>query len=33
MVEALIAGERDPQVLAGLARGKMSAKHVASWRR
>jgi transposase len=27
MVEALIAGERDPQVLAGLARGKMKAKH------
>ena len=26
-VEALIAGERDPQVLAGLARGKMRAKH------
>jgi transposase len=27
MVEALIAGERDPQVLAGLARGPMKAKH------
>jgi transposase len=27
MVEALIAGERDPQVLAGLARGAMRAKH------
>jgi transposase len=27
MVEALIAGERDPQVLAGLARGRMRAKH------
>jgi transposase len=27
MVEALIAGERDPSVLAGLARGKMQAKH------
>ena len=27
MVEALIAGERDPEVLAGLARGKMRAKH------
>jgi transposase len=27
MVEALIAGERDPQVLAGLARGKMKTKH------
>jgi len=25
MVEALIAGERDPQVLAGLARGRMVA--------
>jgi transposase len=27
MIEALIAGERDPQVLAALARGKMKAKH------
>jgi transposase len=27
MIEALIAGERDPQVLAGLARGKMRVKH------
>lgn len=27
MVEALIAGERDPQVLADLARGRMRAKH------
>jgi transposase len=27
MLEALIAGERDPQVLAGLARGRMKAKH------
>jgi transposase len=27
MLEALIAGQRDPQVLAGLARGKMRAKH------
>ena len=27
MIEALIAGERDPQVLARLARGKMKAKH------
>ena len=27
MLEALIAGERDPQALAGLARGKMKAKH------
>lgn len=29
MIEALIAGERDPQVLAGLARGKMKAKRAA----
>src|SRR6266702_4613762 len=29
MLEALIAGERDPKVLAGLARGKMRAKHTA----
>jgi transposase len=29
MVEALIAGERDPQKLARLARGKMKAKHAA----
>jgi transposase len=29
MVEALIAGERDPCKLAGLARGKMRAKHAA----
>src|SRR6266511_3512073 len=27
MLEALIAGERDPGVLAGLARGRMKAKH------
>jgi transposase len=27
MIEALIAGERDPAVLAGLARGRMKAKH------
>ena len=27
MIEALIAGERDPRVLAGLARGRMRAKH------
>jgi transposase len=27
MLEALIAGERDPQVLAGLARGRMKARH------
>ena len=29
MIEALIAGERDPKVLADLARGKMKAKHAA----
>ncbi len=29
MIEALIAGERDPQTLARLARGKMKAKHAA----
>jgi transposase len=29
MVEALIAGERDPRVLAGLARGRMRAKNTA----
>jgi transposase len=29
MIEALIAGERDPQVLASLARGRMKAKHAA----
>jgi transposase len=29
MIEALIAGERDPQVLAGLARGRMRAKSAA----
>jgi transposase len=27
MVDALIAGQRDPHVLAGLARGKMRARH------
>jgi transposase len=27
MIEALIAGQRDPRVLAGLARGRMRAKH------
>jgi transposase len=27
MLEALIAGQRDPRVLAGLARGRMRAKH------
>ena len=29
MIEALIAGERDPQVLARMARGRMRAKHPA----
>ncbi len=29
MIEALIAGERDPKVLAGLARGRMRAKRAA----
>jgi transposase len=29
MVEALIAGQRDPKVLAGLARGRMKTKHSA----
>ena len=29
MIEALIAGERDPRVLAGLARGKMKARRAA----
>ena len=29
MITALIAGERDPQVLASLARGRMKAKHAA----
>ena len=29
MIEALIAGERDPKVLASLARGRMKAKHAA----
>ena len=29
MIEALVRGERDPGVLAGLARGKMRAKHAA----
>ncbi len=27
MIRAMIAGERDPRALAGLARGKMKAKH------
>ena len=30
MIEALIAGQRDPKVLAGLARGRMKTKHSAS---
>lgn len=29
MIKAMIAGERDPQVLAALARGRMRAKHAA----
>ncbi len=29
MLEAMIAGERDPQVLAGCARGPMKSKHAA----
>jgi transposase len=29
MIEALISGERDPKVLAGLARGRMRVKHAA----
>jgi transposase len=29
MVKAMIAGERDPRALAGLARGRMRAKHAA----
>ena len=29
MIEALIAGERDPKILASLARGRMKAKHAA----
>ncbi len=29
IIAALIAGQRDPQVLAGLARGRMKAKHAA----
>lgn len=29
MIEALIAGQRDPKVLAGMARGRMRAKHTA----
>jgi transposase len=29
MIEALIAGERDPRVLADMARGRMKAKHAA----
>ena len=33
MIEALIAGERDPKVLAGLARGRMKTKHAGPGRR
>ena len=33
MMEALIAGERDPRVLAALARAQMKAKHDAWSRR
>src|SRR5690606_27517149 len=29
MIEALIAGQRDPQTLAGLARGQLKVKHAA----
>ncbi|MCT9935424.1 hypothetical protein N5079_35015, partial [Planotetraspora sp. A-T 1434] len=29
MIEALIAGQRDPEALAQLARGRMKAKHAA----
>src|SRR5215475_1664527 len=29
MIKAMIAGEREPQVMAGLARGRMRAKHAA----
>ena len=29
MIEAMIAGERDPQKLAGLARGRMKVKRAA----
>jgi transposase len=29
MIQAMIAGERDPAVLAGMARGRMKAKHAA----
>ena len=27
MIKAMIAGQRDPQVLAGLARSRMKARH------
>jgi hypothetical protein len=30
MIEALIAGQRDPKVLADLARGRLNAKRAAS---
>ena len=33
MLEALIAGQRDPRVLAELARGRLRVKHAAWWRR
>jgi hypothetical protein len=29
MIEALVTGERDPQVLADLGRGRMRVKHAA----
>jgi transposase len=29
MLEALVAGQRDPEALAGLARGRLRAKHAA----
>jgi transposase len=29
MIEALISGQRDPKVLAGLAKGRMRVKHAA----
>jgi hypothetical protein len=27
MIKAMIGGQRDPHILAGLARGRMKAKH------
>ena len=33
MLEALIAGERDPRRLAGLARGRMKTQTTAPWSR